>query len=606
MKLDIHKDLVKAASYSKSEREGISNFFNVISKLNKINRLYSKISHKESVEFIDDLLSGIGITYDVSAEELDRIPKSGPFIAISNQPYGGIESMLLIKIFSDRRPDYKILSSYLLQKIEPLKNFVLAINPSDKQNSHNVNWKGFKTALNYLKEGNGVGLFPAGHIRSYSNEKVGNTDLEWRYYLLKFIKKAKVPIVPIYIQGSNTRFYHLLGLIDPLLRIVRFPADLFTKKNKVIKIRIGNSISVKEQDEFAEISRFGRFLRAKTYSLGTAIEIKKFFSPSIRRAKKIEKIIDAIPQTKILEEVEKISEKYLLFKNREYTVYCSPSVEIPFIVNEIGRLREITFREVGEGTNRKIDIDEFDLYYNQLFIWDDQDKKIVGAYRIGKGKEIIEQYGKKGFYIHSLFKISKAFIPVLQESIELGRSFIVKEYQRKPLPLFLLWKGILYFLIKNPEYRYLIGPVSISNRFSTFSKSIIIEFIKANYFNHDFAALIKPRNSFVVQPSSIDKDILIENASNDLNRLDKTIKDIEPDNVPIPVLLKKYLKLNAKIIGFNIDPKFNNALDGLMILDLFEVPIETITSLSKEIKDESLLDRFFINDPNILNGNKHI
>jgi len=162
----------------------------------------------------------------------------------------------------------------------------------------------------------------------------------------------------------------------------------------------------------------------------------------------------------------------------------------------------------------------------------------------------------------------------------------------------------LYFLIKHPEYRYLIGPVSISNRFSTFSKSIIIEFMKENFYNYNFAKYIKSRNSFKVHPSTIDKDILMEGASNDLNKLDKTIKDIEPENIPMPVLLKKYLKQNAKIIGFNIDPKFNDALDGLIILDLFDVPIETITSLSKEINDESLLDRFFTHDINIMNGIK--
>jgi putative hemolysin len=306
-------------------------------------------------------------------------------------------------------------------------------------------------------------------------------------------------------------------------------------------------------------------------------------------------IIDPVDPKLIQSEVESAINEYLLFRSKNYCVICAPSVEIPNVMTEIGRLREITFREVGEGTNRKIDIDEFDLYYNQLFIWDEELNAIAGAYRVGKGKEIIERYGKKGFYIQSLFKIDSGFNPILEQSIELGRSFITKDYQRKPLPLFLLWKGILYFLIKNPEYRYLIGPVSISSRFSNFSKGLIINFMKTNYYDNEFARFITPRNTFKVNVSLDDTDVIFEK-SNDFKKLDKFIQGNELDDFRIPVLLKKYIKLNGKIIGFNVDPKFNNALDGLLILDLFEVPIETITSLSKEINDKSLLDRFNLSD----------
>jgi hypothetical protein len=260
-------------------------------------------------------------------------------------------------------------------------------------------------------------------------------------------------------------------------------------------------------------------------------------------------------------------------------------------MNEIGRLREITFREVGEGTNQQMDIDEYDLYYNQLFIWDDENRKIVGAYRVGLGKEILNIYGIRGFYVQSLFRMNRKLFPVLRQSLELGRSFIITEYQKKPLPLFLLWKGILYFLIKNPEYRYLIGPVSISNRFSNFSKALIIKFIKEYYYDHKLSGYVRPRKGFIVTDHNIDTDILIEESS-DLNKFDNIIKDIETAQKNMPVLLKKYLKQNGRIIGFNIDPKFNNALDGLLILDLFDVPPETIAALSREVKDESILERF--------------
>jgi putative hemolysin len=259
-------------------------------------------------------------------------------------------------------------------------------------------------------------------------------------------------------------------------------------------------------------------------------------------------------------------------------------------MNEIGRIRETTFRLVGEGTNQQLDIDEYDLYYYQMFIWDEEEKKIVGAYRVGKGNEIMLQYGIRGFYIQSLFRINRRFYPILSQALELGRSFIVPEYQKKPLPLFLLWKGILYFLLKNPEYRYLVGPVSISNRFSTFSKALIIKFIREHYYNNTISKYIKPRKRFRVPPHQLDTDIIFENSS-DINKLDKFIKDIETGHFTMPVLLKKYLKQNGKIVEFNIDPKFNNALDGLLVVDIYDIPPETISSLSKEINDESILER---------------
>jgi putative hemolysin len=219
----------------------------------------------------------------------------------------------------------------------------------------------------------------------------------------------------------------------------------------------------------------------------------------------------------------------------------------------------------------------------------------VGAYRVGKGRDIMDIYGVRGFYIQSLFRLNRRLHPLLSQSLELGRSFIIPEYQRRPLPLFLLWKGILYFLLKNPEYRYLIGPVSISNRFSNFSKELIIRFITEYYYNDDIARYIRPRKKFTVALHHLDTDILIESAS-DLTKLDRIIKDIETAQNNMPVLLKKYLKQNGKIVGFNIDPKFNNALDGLLVLDLFDVPPATIAALSKEVDDKGILERFASSD----------
>lgn len=596
MKLVESKDFKKAAGLNTIGGESIAKLLMYILKISKINRMYTEVANCEGPEFLDALLKKLEIKYEVNPEDIKRIPKEGPFIVVSNHPYGGIDGIILLKILLEARPDFKVLANFLLRRIDPIKEYIFPVDPFESANQTAGSLVGLKTSIAHLKEGKPLGIFPAGEVSTYYNtEAPGVADRQWSDSIVKFIKKSNVPVVPIYFQGTNSRLFHVLGLLHPMLRTAKLPSELLNKKNKTIKVRVGFPITVQEQNEFTDIARYGRFIRLKTYALGSSIEVKKFFNYRLKSETKAEEIIGPVAPELINAEVETVIEKHLLFKSKNFCVICAPSVEIPNIMTELGRLREITFREVGEGTNRKIDIDEFDLYYHQLFIWDEEAKTIVGAYRAGKGKEIIDRYGKKGFYIESLFKIDNGFNPILEQSIELGRSFIIKEYQKKPMPLFLLWKGILYFLIKNPEYRYLIGPVSISSNFSNYSKGIIINFMKANYFDNEFSRYIQPRNNFKVPVSKDDTEVIFENC-NDIGKLDKFIQDIEPDEFRMPVLLKKYIKLNGRIIGFNVDPKFNNALDGLLILDLFQVPIEVITSLSKEINDKTILERFNLSD----------
>ncbi len=598
MKLVDPKDLLKASeSLSWFGGENFAKLLMYLLRLNKLNDLYSANYSKNGLEFIDSLLDDLNIKFEFDEEELKRIPKEGSFITISNHPFGGIDGLILIKMICSVRPEFKAMANFLLKKVEPIQDYFLGVNPFEDRKGASSSTGGLKEGLRHLSDGKPLGIFPAGEVSSYQSQTHNITDKQWQPSILKFIKKADVPVIPIYFQGSNSLVFHLLGMIHSSLRTVKLPSELLNKKNKVIRIRIGNPISVKDQKGFTDINQYGRFLRAKTYMLGTPIEVKKFYQFK-RKVKEedVEEIIAPIDPDLIISDVNGLAPEYKLFASRNFVVYCAPSSKLPNILNEIGRLREITFREIGEGTNLSIDVDEFDLYYHQLFIWDEEVGRIVGAYRVGKGDEILNEYGLKGFYLQSLFRMSKKFQPVLQESLELGRSFIVKEYQRKPMPLFLLWKGILYFLLKNPQSRYLIGPVSISNKYSDLSKDLIIKFIMANYFDYDLGQHIKSRKQFKVKIKDLDVDILLEMAKNDINKLDKIIGDFEITNDKLPVLLKKYISLNAKIIGFNIDPNFNDCLDGLIVIDLFDVPIKVIESLSKEIQDDTILKRFSTED----------
>jgi putative hemolysin len=563
-------------------------------KLKKINKIYTEFSKESGISFVEKLLESIDIKYEVSEADLKRIPATGGFIIVSNHPFGGLDGILLLKVISAIRPDIKVLANFLLTKIEPLQEFFLGVNPFEERKDAKSSFGGLKMAIQHVRDGGVLGIFPAGEVSSYDNY-YNITDKEWQYPVIKLIKSANIPVVPVYFFGSNSRLFHWLGIIHPRLRTIKLPSEFFNKKNKTINIRIGNPIRSAEIQEFNDINQLGRYLRAKTYCLGLTnkIEVKKFFWNTFKQEAKKEEIIAPVKHEILISEVDTIREEHTLFRIKNYSVFCCKTKLIPNIFQEIGRLREITFRLVGEGTNHSIDIDEYDLYYNQLFIWDEDKNCIVGAYRLGLGNEIIEHYGIHGFYLNSLFRLNKRFAPILSQSLELGRSFVVQEYQRKPLPLFLLWKGILYFLLKNPQYRYLLGPVSISNNYSQVSKDSIIRFITTNYFRNDLAKLVKPRKAYTFISEDPNINLLLDNVGSDLNKFDKFIGDIDKLNYGIPVLLKKYLSLNAKILAFNVDPNFNNCLDGLIILDIYDVPQNTIESLSKEVNDGTFLERFY-------------
>ena len=593
MKILTSKDIAKTENLTLPDSTIIARTLLQIFKYNKLNKAYSEVHDKDPIVLVNLLIEQLEINFDIPEDDLKNIPSEGSFITVSNHPYRGIDSMLLFKIIYEKRKDFKIMANFLLQNIEPLRNIIIPVNTFETSKHPKSSFSGIKEAIKHVREGHCIGIFPAGEVSGHFEVSKIILDKEWQKPALKFIKNAGVSVIPLYFHGTNTRWVHLLGKINPILRSSKLPSELFNKKNRTIKIRIGTPITVKEQSDFKDISQFGRYLRARVYSLGSVLEVRKFFNKQSGKKKKHpEPIIEPVPSNKLAEEVNKVKPEYGLFSTRNYSVICAPTVAIPNIFNEIGRLREVTFREVGEGTNGSTDIDEYDFYYYHLFIWDNDAKKIVGAYRIGKGREILALYGIKGFYINSLFRLSIKFAPIMAESIELGRSFITQDYQRKPIPLFLLWKGIMVFLLKNSEYRYLIGPVSISNDLSGFSKSLIVEFVKTYFYDEEMAKYIIPRKIFVVKTDNIiDRKIFIDSSERDINKIERIILDVE-HGYKLPVLLKKYMEINGKIIGFNIDPKFNNCLDGLMILDLYDTPPDLIKGLSKEMNDISILERF--------------
>ena len=565
-----------------------------LTQYSKFTEIYSEHAHKDSSLFLEAVMQTLRVETLVDELDMKRIPEKGAFVIVANHPYAGLDGLALMHKVLSVRSDFKMLVDPIFSKIQPIvEHLCTSEKPQGRERTNSVPKESYDEMRKHLEAGGCLAVFPSGNIASYSLGKSYLVDRQWRDELIRFIRQMNVPVVPVYFDSNELRLSGLMGQIHPLMRLITVPKEFLAQKAKTLHMRVGHPILVRDQQEFTDLAQYGRFLRAKTYALGSRMKTRRFFARNTPEVPiEVEQIVDAVPQDLLYKEIEAAKEKNLLFDLQEFSVICAPASVFPNVLQEIGRLREVTFREVGEGTNLSIDLDEYDLYYMQLVVWDNVNRRIVGAYRVGMGKDILVQYGKQGFYTHSLFKMKSGFEPVLEEALELGRSFIVKEYQRKPLSLFLLWKGILYFLLKNPDYRYLIGPVSISNSFTEFTKDLIVRFVESNFFNYEVAKNIVPRKKYKPGKKYYDeKTLFIQSSNQDFKRLDKFIRDIEPELVT-PVLLKKYISLNAKIIGFNTDPKFNNCLDGLILLDVHDLPMDTLLSLSREINDDSILHRF--------------
>jgi len=565
-------------------------------KISTLNQFYKRNRHLSDVAFLDAILEEFQIKFEIPEEDMKRLPKDGPYITVSNHPLGGIDGILLLKLMIEQRSDFKIIANFLLHRIAPLKPFIMPVNPFEGRKDAASSIAGFKNAILHLRDGHPLGVFPAGEVSTYRDGKLV-VDKEWEVAAMKLIQKAEVPVVPIYFHAKNSRLFYRLSKLSDTLRTAKLPSELLSQKRRVIKVRIGRPISVKDQKEHPTLPEFSEFLRRKTYMLSKTFEDKPKILDNLQSQLKVAKmpkrIVTPIAPKIMIAEVDKLRvSDCRLLESKNYEVFLASAKDVPNILREIGRLREITFREVGEGTNEAIDLDKFDTYYHHLFLWDNEKNIIAGAYRMGLGSKIYERFGIDGFYLQDLFRFEPELHKMMSQSIEMGRAFIIKEYQQKPMPLFLLWKGIVHITLRFPEHKYLIGGVSISNQFSNFSKSLMIEFMKSHYYDPYVAQYVHPKKEFKVKLKDADKDFVFDATEADLNKFDRIIDEVEPGALRLPVLLKKYIKQNARLVAFNVDPLFNNAVDGLMYIKIADLPESTVRPVMEEFQTE--LERKFM------------
>lgn len=600
MSLISRNDLIKVSGLSKLGflKNPVASAIMRVTKITEVNKLYDVLKDKKGKDFFDSFVRERGLKYIVFEEDLARVPKTGPFILVSNHPLGAIDGILMTKILTEIRPDFKIMGNFLLERIKPMEPYVIAVNPFENRKEVRSSSGGMRETLKHLESGGCVGIFPAGEVSNKNNEFNEIHDRAWTKPALKLIKMAKVPVIPMYFHAKNSRLFYQVAKLHPELQTLMLPAEMMHKRDKPLRIRIGRAVSVKVLDDHDSTEELGEFLQKKIYMLKSYYEKRKSIAdhlklpnlklnfPLTKEENVVQNIIDETPQTDLVKEIENArNNDKMLFRNGNYEVFFTTYAEIPSIMREIGRQRELTFRKIGEGSNLPFDLDHYDEHYHHLFLWDNAAKKLVGAYRMALGSEVMKKHGIDGFYTSSLFEFDQELQPFFRKVIEMGRAYISSDYQQKPLPLFLLWRGIVHVCLRNPEHKFLMGGVSISDKFSEFSKSLMIEFMRSHYYDSAVAQYIHPKKEFKIKLKDRDKHLFFDEVESDLNKLDKIIDDLEPE-MRLPVLIKKYIKQNAKVISFNVDPNFNDAIDGLMYIRISELPESTIKPVLDEMSEQ--------------------
>ncbi|GAB3487372.1 lysophospholipid acyltransferase family protein [Marinomonas epiphytica] len=559
-------------------------FIEWLTGLSKLDQLYQqRPAGLSSFDFMDYTLKALKVDYKVIQGSLENIPKQGPVVVVANHPLGAIEGVVLAALLSQHRQDVQVLANQLLKRISELSDLFIGVDVFGGKEAKKTNRAAIKSANQHLKDGGLLVIFPAGEVSTYPKGEKTLADAPWSHSVAKFVRHAEATTVPIFIDGKNSDMFYQAGRVHPLLRTALLGKELINKQESTIGLSIGEAISYSELSSFQQDEDLVNYLRLNTYLMGP--KEQHLLAESDFQVQ--EEVIGPIQPDLLLAELEQLEEADLLLEQGEFAVYCTPSTRIPNIMREIGRIREESFRAVGEGTGTQCDLDDYDDYYHQLFVWHKSNREIVGAYRLGLVDQLIEQQGLDALYSRSLFKYDQRFIDSLDKSIELGRSVVAQRYQKNLNSLLLLWKGIASFVSRYPEYTHLFGPVSISNEYSHNARALMADALSIHFYDQQKAVLVEALTPLKVsekpfwQPNLLTALTSVSLISNVLSRMES--------GKGLPILLRQYLKMNGKLVCFNVDPDFNDTLDGLIVVNLKEVPVNTLAKYMGKEKAKAYL-----------------
>jgi putative hemolysin len=529
---------------------------------------------EDPFEFVDVALRELQVQLDLPAFEEERIPATGPVIITSNHPYGGLDGLLAMATIGRRRRDLRILVNPELAQLDAIGSLMIPVDPFGGPESKRANVAGMRKAVRWLADGGALMIFPAGEVSHLHLRTLSISDPPWSTTSARLIRMSGAPVVPMYFGGANSTLFQLAGMVHPRLRTLLLPHELGNKLGARVAIRLGQPLVPSKLAAFETDEQLAAHLRLKTYLLAgsgsssASVRAPAQAAPAVttEQRRTLEPICDAIDPERLSCEIETLPPEMLMVSSGRMRVYCAPTSRIPWTLQELGRLRELTFRAVGEGTGRSADIDVFDDYYEHLFIWNTETREIVGAYRLGRTDEISRRFGKRGLYTSTLFDYSELFIKLLGPALELGRSFVRVEYQKSFAALMLLWKGIGEYIARHPRYCRLIGPVSISNDYLPLSRELLVGFLRKKTFQPLAPTVVRPKRPFRGRFSL--RTLGRHESLADIEGLSTVVADLEPDGKGAPVLLRQYLKLGGRMLGFNVDPDFGDALDCLVLVDL--------------------------------------
>ena len=518
-------------------------------------------------EFLQYTLEALGVSLNlVNASNLEEIPRTGPVLIVANHPLGGLEGVAIAKVIADIRPDLKVLTNELLRRIPELADIFIGVDVlSSDAAAGNVS--SIKQVHKHLKHGGAVLIFPAGMVSAYERGHRRIQDRAWNRLAGQLLKRYQATCLPVHVGGTNSRLFYAAGMIHPRLRTALLPRQLANKQGFKLELRFGRPILAAELRLLQSPRAITDYLRVSTDALVR--------EPKTRLRTKDQLVVDSSPVSGSAELFSAITglEECRLIEHEELDVYCVPYDRLGPIMEQIAIAREVTFRSVGEGTGLSKDSDEFDPHYLHLFLWDKTALRIAGAYRVGLVDEIVAKHGVKGLYSRSLYKYDEAFTNRLGSAIEMGRSFIHPDYQKKPVSLNLLWRGIGKILVENPRYHTLFGSVSISREYSDLARALIADTMMTNFKANEFDQLIKPITPHKIMNRVWTSEMLAELSN--VKMLSKLIGRCDPGKA-VPVLLRHYLSVNGKLACFNMHPNFSDSLEGLIIVDARKTDAKTL------------------------------
>ncbi|HMQ52926.1 MAG TPA: GNAT family N-acyltransferase [Anaerolineae bacterium] len=539
--------------------------------LSRLNQLYQDVSHTRTPqEFLAESLRVLDVQVRVASADRAKIPAAGPVVVVANHPFGLIEGMMLAHVLYGVRADVRVLTNYLLAEIQQVREMCIFVDPFDTPQSSRANLYGLKTALSILKQGQMLVVFPAGEVSHLKVRSWQILDPTWSEHVARLIRRSEATVLPAYFAGSNGLTFQLAGLMHPRLRTALLPRELLSKQHRPVELRFGTPLPPRQWQSFSSDRELIDYLRQRTYALTSRpVEpTRPKARPGLKIGRKLAPIGEAQPKIRLQAEIEALPGSHLLAESKELVVYYAEGHQIPALLTELGRLREIAFRGTGEGTGRALDLDRFDRSYLHLWIWHRERQEVVGAYRLGLTDQILQREGLKGLYTRTLFNYSARFIDRINPAIELGRSFVRPEYQRDYASLLMLWRGIGQFVMRQPKYKILFGPVSISSTYTTMSQALLVNFLRTQYPLPELAPLIRPKNPPRHRRREAWQPARLSQMLGNVEDLSAVIQDIEADQKGVPILLRHYLKLGARVLAFNVDPHFSNVLDALVLVDL--------------------------------------